>query len=415
MDLFDAPKTRALLVGRGDPERARSAWERLGDAAQPPDREAVRLLQRSLAVLGYTTGPGASSGVVIDGRWGPGTTAGLSRFQREHGLPVGTLDRATRLALETGIARRAAAFTPAEAEAMGQVLDRRLNGAAHLGRHHRNALEEAARTARIPASGMYALLMQESNGGADNTPRFEQSVFRPIDAAGRFLSAQATELARLDPNRDSARIDQLHQQARQAAAASGRAEPSDLVALVAGGDRSAAGRLAAMRTIAGFSEGRRRELATSWGYAQVLGYHTLERRWQRATGRTADELLADLQSPDPATQLATAASFLAHGSDSAGRTGGVAAALRQEDWEAVARAHNGRYWQQHNPNYARNLAEHSHAYAERVYAGSPTAVPPANPSMLPANEGYRRLRAQLCTCPAAPVQTFSPRSSVPER
>ncbi len=366
MQDFLDPRWRSVALGdasQSQAAQARSGFEALGTEsgaqAFTTNGAAVKSLQRQLVFLGYATGSGASAGAVMDGQYGPGTSRAVQTFQREHGLPVGTLDRETAQKLGKAVGERAAEFTPTELQMQQKVLDSTVNRTTHLGVDYRNVVEGVARggpnQTAIPPDLFYALMRQEAGGGAQNLPRWEASVARPLDRLHQHLNQ--APLATLDPVRDQRQIGALFENAPKVSP-----ELPGLLSSMTGPNPSTQGKLDAMRSFAAFTPGERRELATSHGYGQILGYKTLDRQWQRASGKSAGQLLTAIRSPDPTTQVEAFGSFVRHGQDAQGRTGGLARALNTKDPARIAASHNGSSWKQYNPHYADNLGQFARSY-----------------------------------------------------
>lgn len=369
-----------------DAERAAQGWSALGteagNQAFTQNSDAVKSLQRQLIFLGYTTGPKDSSPALIDGNNGSGTTMGIHAFQKEHGLQVGPFDRATAMAMDQSVKQQLTAMSDTEVQERGKVLDRSLWNQAdrYLLTQHGEAIQASAKAAAVDPAMLYALMRQESRGGADNNPRLERSQQRSLTKLSNYLQEHSEELQTLDPTSagDKNKINQLYTEAKRHSGG-----VSGLLDSMTGTNPTPHNKLHAMQTFEKFIPGEIRELSTSWGYGQVLGYHTLEDSWQKASGKNGAQLLQDLQSSDPTTQINTVGSYVAHGEDSRGLSGGVASAMRGPNpYEATARAHNGGMWKKTNPHYANNLRtfkqEHNrHAAPERTAEARPAfLVPP---------------------------------------
>ena len=138
MSVFDQPVFTgdAALAGRNRRvvalEAAAVRWRELLDgralARGEANRDAVKLLQRLLICLGFTTTRSQGFGdgsALIDGDFGGGTERGLRQFQQESGLdPTGRLDAADARRLEADGSLRVEALSEDEQLRLRDVLDR---------------------------------------------------------------------------------------------------------------------------------------------------------------------------------------------------------------------------------------------------------------------------------------------------
>jgi YD repeat-containing protein len=104
--------------------------------------------------------------------------------------------------------------------------------------------------------------------------------------------------------------------------------------------------------LAGLPNQAIRDLSTSWGMGQIMGFESLKNNslYKVAT-------LAEIKSDDPAKQLQLMAQFIAN------KGGGkLLEAARTRNWEKIAAGYNGASWRKFNPNYAKDIALYSTIY-----------------------------------------------------
>ena len=313
MSVFDQP------VFTGDPalagsnrrvvkvETAAPRWRELLDgrpiARGEENGEVVKLLQRLLICQGFTTSKSSGFGdgsALIDGDFGGGTERGLRQFQQENGLdPSGSLDAGDARTLETESAARVESLPEDQQSRLREVLD----GAARLGilefkEDFRESVMEAAAAAEVDEAVIAAITWVESNGGARNLPKFESHhgvalVDMAAELEGKeFAEASAATIAELRREVENIPI-------RTGDNGSKTLLSRRLPASMAGRNTTEAVRRALV-TIQSWSARDCRVLATSWGWGQTMGWHTVSARMRKA-GITLDHL----RSYDPARQIAT--------------------------------------------------------------------------------------------------------------
>lgn len=177
-------------------------------------------------------------------------------------------------------------------------------------------LDAFAPSSSVPESFWAALTANESAGVFD-AKRFEPGVYAHLQAvaAGEVKAYGSITLPAITSAEETARAETYHAQILDAAWAA--AHQAELAAL---------------------DDATLRSLATSWGFTQVMGYHSLE--WRRP--------LAEIVVP--ATHYQTAARLMASFSSVYGLD-------PTADFEAMARCWNGGHptaktW---DPNYVPNL------------------------------------------------------------
>lgn len=297
------------LAGKKQPvaraERARARLERvaagevIGQGAPEPD--AIKVVQRALVMLGLSTSRslGHSDGsAVIDGKFGDGTARGLRQFQAEAAIPAtGEIDGATLGALGARVAERLAAMDEDERTRQRDVLDGTIQLApAELKRFYRPAIEAAAERGGVKPEVVGAIVCVESGGGGYNRPKFEAHHFVALQDAQAALAGET--LAGASPQRVTALVRRVATiPIRQGENGLATKLSLRLVDLMAGGTETAA-RREALAAIQRWTPRDLRELATSWGWGQIMGWHTL-----RPDFRAAGVVLSILQSQHPARQI----------------------------------------------------------------------------------------------------------------
>jgi hypothetical protein len=329
------------LVGRNPAvaDRAR-ALARL-TAGRPliegdPGRDAVVVLQRALVMLGFSTSksPGHTDGAaVIDGVFGPGTARGLGQFQRESALePTSALELRTLAALDGAIAARLAAMDTDERARQRDVLDRTIHiTAADMKRLYRQALAQAAEVSNVKEEVVAAIVLVESAGGAANRPKFESHHLVALKDMHDVLTGESIEGATAEA------IDVLATRASSVPLRPGENGVTtrlsrSLLRRMADSTTSE-GLRAALATIQRWTPTDLRELATSWGWGQIMGWHTLRPAFARAGIE-----LEGLKSHRPALQIAMLGRALAV--ETAWRDAARAANVAG-DYAAFAAAYNG--------------------------------------------------------------------------
>jgi len=120
-------------------------------------------------------------------------------------------------------------------------------------------IAEAANASSVPARFLGALTANES-AGAPDAARFEPAVYRHLLAvaageAPAYAGIQTAEIERQIEDRLHPKAPEFHARYLTGAFAAGQGEP-----------------------IAALRDEVLRELATSWGFTQIMGYHVLGRR-----------------------------------------------------------------------------------------------------------------------------------------
>ena len=330
-------RTRAVA----DPAAAAARLARVLDGAPvtrgAPERDAVVTLQRALVILGFSTSrsPGYSDGAaVIDGDFGAGTERGLRQMQAEAGLGAsGAVDAATLETLDGLVLEHLGRMDADERTRQRDVLDGTIRLApADLKRDYRQALAAAAAVGGVKEEVLAAITVVESAGGGHNRPKFESHHFAALQDAHDALAGAA--LASASPQRLgtlAARVASLPM--RPGDNGQTTALSRTLLGLMTANSTTTASRRAALRAIQDWTARDLRVLATSWGWGQIMGWHTL-----RPDFRSARLGLDVLASQHPGHQID--ALGLAIALEPAWR----AAAKRADatgDYSAFAQAYNG--------------------------------------------------------------------------
>jgi len=269
---------------------------------ESPERDAVVVLQRALVALGFPTCRAigfADGSAIVDGVFGPGTERGVAMLQREAGVEsTGVVDASTLLALDDAVSARLAAMDADERRRQRDVLDRTIRiDAAELKRRYHPAIVDAAAAAEVKEEVIAAVMVVESGGGANNRPKFEAHHLAALADMHDVVAGIDVERA------DAARVATLaHQMSTLTIRAGENGESTPLsrhlVGWIAADTRTEAVR-GAVRIIRDWTRADMRQLATSWGWGQIMGWHTLSPAYARR-GVT----LATLQSQSPARQIA---------------------------------------------------------------------------------------------------------------
>jgi hypothetical protein len=270
--------------------------------ANERNRDLVITLQRALVMLGFSTARStglADGAAVIDGVFGDGTARGVRQFQREVGLEVtGVVDAHTLEALDQAVTAQLASMDATERLYQRDVLDRTVRiTPADLKRLYRAAITDVARAVPVREDVMAAILSVESAGGSFHRPKFE---------AQDFVALQDMRDALVGEPVETACSHEVAALARRVSSLPIRPGENDvttrlgrsLVDTMARSPRTGTLR-AALTTIRDWTARDLRELATSWGWGQIMGWQTLGPHYAHA-GIT----LAGLQSPHPARQIA---------------------------------------------------------------------------------------------------------------
>jgi hypothetical protein len=322
---------QALIGVRRGVADARAAGQRLAEVGSgralgrgDVGRDAVKVLQRALVALGYSTSrsQGTSDGAaVIDGDFGAGTERGVRQFQAEVPLEVdGRVGGATLAALDSAAQALLDAMDPDARRRQRDVLDGTISlSAADLKGLYRPAIAGAATGAAVKEEVVAAIMVVESAGGGWNRPKFESHHRAALMAMRDRLQGQ-----RID-SLSSQKLGALARSVKELDAPAGengvRTKMHRALVDAMVGDGGTEGRRTTLATIQSWSERELRELATSWGWGQIMGWHTLEPAFV-----TARITLPGLKSQHPAQQIATLGKAL----------------LVEESWaRAVRKADNG--------------------------------------------------------------------------
>lgn len=266
------------------------------------ERDAVVVLQRALVVLGFPTCRAigyADGSAIVDGVFGPGTERGTAMLQREVGAePTGVVDASTLRALDDAVAARLAAMDADERRRQRDVLDRTIRiDATELKRLYQPAIVDAAATADVKEEVIAAVMLVESNGGANNRPKFEAHHLVALSDMHDLVAGVDVEHA------DAARVAILaHRMSTITIRPGENGERTPLSRHLVGWIAADTGTEAvrgAIRVIRDWTRADMRRLATSWGWGQIMGWHTLSPAYARR-GVT----LETLQSQSPARQIA---------------------------------------------------------------------------------------------------------------
>ena len=325
-------------VADADAVRQRLAQVDTGQALERGERgrDAVKAVQRALVALGYSTSrsQGTTDGAaVIDGDFGAGTERGVQQLQAEGGLAAdGRVDAGTLAALDGSGKALLGAMDADERRRQRDVLDGTMNlSAADLKTLFRPAIVDAATEGGVKEEVVAAIMVVESAGGGFNRPKFESHHRAALKAMRDQLEGE--NIDSLSPQR----LGVLVRNVRELDAPAG--ENGVMTKMHRGlvdamvGDGGTDARRTALSTIQSWSDRELRELATSWGWGQIMGWHTLEPAFI-AAGIT----LGGLKSQHPARQIATLGKAIAV-------EGSWARAVRKADvggdYAPFAQAYNG--------------------------------------------------------------------------
>ena len=313
MSVFDQPVFTgdAALAGRNRRvvalEAAAVRWRELLDgralARGEANRDAVKLLQRLLICLGFTTTRSQGFGdgsALIDGDFGGGTERGLRQFQQESGLdPTGRLDAADARRLEADGSLRVEALSEDEQLRLRDVLDRTARLDIPEFKHtFREGVLRAAAAADVEEAVIASITFVESDGGSRNLPKFESHhSMALLDMAAALAGDEITEADAAEIVRLKGKVETIP--IRAGDNGSKTLLSRNLPAAMAGRNTTEAVRRTLLR-IESWNAQDCRVLATSWGWGQTMGWHTVSARMRNA-GVTLD----DLRSYDPARQIAT--------------------------------------------------------------------------------------------------------------
>jgi hypothetical protein len=350
------------LIGKkraiADAGRARERLDRVaqGDALVLKDAagDAVKTLQRGLVILGYSTSFDGSA--LVDGDYDKGTERGVRQFQLESGLPTtGLLDGATLVALDHAVAAGLAAVDDEDRTCLRDILDRTLDMTpGELKARHRPAIQSAAQTAGVREEVIAAITIVESGGGGNNRPKFEPhhlTALEDLRAAVDGTNAAGIDAQGLAALMSTIRAMPLRAGENGLKSSVGRT----LLDAIAGGG-SAALRVAIAK-VQRWTPRDIRELATSWGWGQIMGWHTVEKRFSDASIS-----LASLRSLKPEVQITTlgqAISVEPRWSDAARLTNDT------DDFSHFAAAYNGaKIGSDGNKTYADRMAKAAAEYEQ---------------------------------------------------
>ena len=217
MSVFDQPVFTgdAALAGSNRRvvalEAAAARWRELLDgralARGEANRDAVKLLQRLLICLGFTTTRSQGFGdgsALIDGDFGGGTERGLRQFQQESGLdPTGRLGAPDARRLEADSSLRVEALSEDEQLRLRDVLDRTARLDIPEFKHtFREGVLQAAEAADVEEAVIASITFVESDGGSRNLPKFESHhSVALLDMAAAVAGDEITEADAADPRR----------------------------------------------------------------------------------------------------------------------------------------------------------------------------------------------------------------------
>ena len=321
-------------------EEAAPRWRELLDgrpiARGEANRDAVKLLQRLLVCLGFTTSKSQGFGdgsALIDGDFGGGTERGLRQFQAENGLdPSGRLDPPDVRRLEAKSSAHVESLPDDEQDRLREVLDRTTSLAiSEFKLNFRESVLFAAAAADVEEAVIAAITWVESNGGSRNLPKFESHhnvALLDIAAALEDVEIAATDAAELVELRHKVETIPIRPGDNGSKTLLSRTLPAAMA-----GQSTPKTLRRALLTIQSWNTTDCRVLATSWGWGQTMGWHTLSARM-----RKADITLGDLRSYDPARQIFTLGRTIA-----ASRSWKSAArrSQKESDFSYFAESYNG--------------------------------------------------------------------------
>lgn len=339
----DLALARLARVGQGEPLRPND-----------PDSDAVKTIQRGLIVLGYSTFTDGSA--LVDGKYQQGTERGVRQFQTESALAVtGVVDQTTLVALEQAVSARLAELDQDDGIRQRDILDRTVDMTpAQVKARYQPAVTAAAALSGVKESVLAAIMVVESGGGGNNRPKFEPHHFPSlsdlhaavagVDLVGMPLDVLKATVAKIREMPIHAGENGLHSSIGQR-----------LLDEMAGGDVDAPMRQA-IATVQTWSFRVRRELSSSWGWGQVMGWHTVRRVF-----RQGGVALAGIRSLKPEIQIGSLGRAISL--ESSWR----AAAQKSDktgDFSHFAAAYNGAaIGTPDNDRYAGNMAKAASAYA----------------------------------------------------
>jgi peptidoglycan hydrolase-like protein with peptidoglycan-binding domain len=328
----DAPPKSVYYV---DKEKGEKAYQTLkqGDEFDTTNPDAVKMLQRSLIFLGYAnaTTQSKSVGAVINGKYDQGTQETIKTFQKEVGLPqTGKLDLATSNAIYNSVKSRVQTLPSSATEEFSKVADKSIDKSTFLKNNYEN-IEKIASKYDIPPDVLYGFIYKESDSGNNNFPRLEKGHLKDLTAVRDRL--KENKLNKLDPScpEDVKIIDALFNKTAQL-----NARGSILYSMIPE-KPTTVDKLATMKQLANFNDQTLRELSTSYGYVQIMGWQTLDVNWQKNTSKTSTELLSEIKSPNPESQIESSASFVKYG-----QNGSEYQAAKNHNYSLLAEKHNGK-------------------------------------------------------------------------
>ena len=258
-----------------------------------PAADAVKVVQRTLITLGFSTG--ADGSARIDGRFGRGTERGVRQLQAEAGVrSTGVVDGPTLEALERSMNAWLAEVDRQEwlhqRDALDGTVDLR---PADLRRLYGPVLQTTAEAAGIDEATLAAIVVVSSDGGADCLPRFEPRHFTAL--AQLQAAIGAVDLEAVGPTRVAELGARLARLPRRPG--TGKVPTGALLHDISGGNHHGRVRRALV-TVQGWSPRDLRELATAWGWGRIMGWQTL-----RASFRIAGITVAALRCQRPDLQM----------------------------------------------------------------------------------------------------------------
>jgi len=280
--------------------RRRLARVRQGAALVPgdPAGDAVKAVQRALIVLGFSTSTDGSA--LVDGDYGPGTERGVRQLQTELALaPTGIVGRSTLAALDEAVSACLATLDDDDRTRQRDILDRTVDmSPRELKARYRPAVQAAATGAGLREEVLAAITIVESGGGGNNRPKFEPHHF--VALSDLRAAVDGKDAAGMDALTLETLLESIRKMRPRAAENGMRTSIGQTLLDEMAGSRQAAALRQAIAVVQAWTLRDLRELATSWGWGQIMGWHTVRKAF-RAEGVT----LAGLRSLKPQVQIAT--------------------------------------------------------------------------------------------------------------
>lgn len=349
-----------------DPIQAFTARQEVLDGTRKQlaadNRHGIASVERQLIQLGYAVDSFASGGKfsfgsTADGIGGSGLERAITQFQSDNNLEAtGAIDAKTLRTLDAVWHQKVVGMTLSDVS----IEASRMNGVLTPGKYRegmRQAIGEAAGAYNMDPAFLYGLLHAESSGGLNTRPRFEQRHFNSLQTMRDSLSRYMEEFAQLNEQLHSTlpeaqkaatvRIKELWQ-----AASESKNLASGVLRSMVSGSGTSEEKLAALRTMAELTDCSLRELSTSWGMGQIMGWHTMNNDWQKQSGLSQEQLLKLLQTSGEKNQIALLLSFI--------RFNGLLSLAQQGDCERFA----ARYKGAHDPKYIEQFQEGMRAWGQ---------------------------------------------------